>query len=309
MLIRICLLLISFGFAAISIAQADDDPRFHVSITFEQGTSPSITEQVNQALPILWQRILTHEASSSALQEMKPMSLLLSVRPQSHGSDVIFNPPRVWSYLEAQHIPHIRTIPTFHLQLELHNAFGNSMQESEARLLQYAKAQGKTLGIVFADNAPLLAIHIQWLDDVQAQLSVRGQSRLQEFSETRALDMGDPFLYLQNWVKDTLIRARDAYAWQKEVQATPEAAIDHAARTDLQFTLVIEQDASLSEQIALEHALKGDPRVKQLVPTYLNHHSRQYVITLKQPDDSWIPNWFEQHGMRATPNAQGWRIQ
>jgi len=291
----------------LSVAQAQEDPRFNIAINFEDGTTPSLSEQVKQALPILWDRIITQQARPTMPKNIKAMTLLRRVRPQQGGSIIQFSPERVWTRLEKEGIPHIRTLPVFNLRVELINAFGSSMQGSENEVLAYAHEQSATLGIQLKPNAPLLAIRIQWLDDIQVQLSARGQSRLSEFSETRNLDMGDPFIQLKSWVIQTMMRARDAYVWQSEVVADANNAADELAA--LSFHLLIEQAASLPEQIALETALKADPRVQSILPNYLNYRSREYVIQLKQNDDSWIADWFAQRGMVATPNTQGWLIR
>jgi len=287
------------------VAQAQEDSRFNILINFEDGKTPSVKEQVKQALPTLWERIITQQARPNMPDGIHAMTLLRRVRPQQGGSIIQFNPARVWSYLEEKEIPHIRNIPSFNIRIELINAFGSSMQGSESEILAYAHTQSDVLGVQFKANAPLLTIRMQWLDDMQVQLSTRGQSRLGELSETRNLDMGDPFVQLKSWVLQTLIRARDAYVWQPEVIVDTTAATTNTSN----LHLLIEQQANLSEQIALEAALKADPRVKNISPSYLNYRSREYILQLKQSDASWITDWFAQRGMVATPNAQGWLIQ
>ncbi|MBL4760602.1 MAG: hypothetical protein JKY80_07110 [Mariprofundaceae bacterium] len=290
------------------MAQAQEDSRFNISITFEDGKTPSVNELVKQALPILWDRIITQQARSSLPDNIHAITLLRRVRPQQGGSMIQFNPARVWLYLEKEGIPHIHKIPSFNLRIELINAFGSSMQGSESEVLAYAQQQSDILGIQLQPNAPLLAIRIQWLDDIQVQLSTRGQSRLGELSETRNLDMGDPFVQLKSWVLQTLIRARDAYVWQPKIIVDPDSNIQTSMSIPSLY-LLIEQKANLSEQIALEAALRADPRVRSILPSYLNYRSRQYILQLKQNDDSWITDWFAQRGLVAIPNAQGWLIQ
>jgi len=290
----------------LGVAQAQEDPRFNISINFEDGKTPSLREQVKQALPILWDRIITQQARQAMPSNIKAMTLLRRVRPEQGGSIIQFSPERVWARLEQENIPHIRTLPSFNLRIELINAFGSSMQGSENEILAYAHEQSDALGVQLKANAPLLAMRIQWLDDIQVQLSARGQSRLSEFSETRNLDMGEPFVQLKGWIIQTMIRARDAYAWH-ETTTTDATNVDNDSTLSLH--LLIEQEASLPEQIALETALKADPRVQSILPSYLNYRSREYIIQLKQNDDSWIADWFAQRGMVAIPNAQGWLIQ
>ena len=289
----------------LGIAQAQEDPRFNISLNFEADSRPTVNEQVKQALPILWDRIITQQARPNVPKNIQAMGLLRRIRPEQSKSNIQFNPSRVWALLEKQGIPHIRTLPSFNLRIELTNAFGSSMQGSENALLAYAQKQASILGVQLKPNAPLLAIRIQWLDDVHAQLSARGQSQLGEFSETRNLDMGDPFIQLKSWVKQTMLRARDAYVWQP---AVVENAGNITASAAPSLHLLFEQKANLSEQIALETALQSDPRVQSLLPIYLNYHSREYTIQLKLNDDSWIADWFTQRGMIASPNEQGWLI-
>jgi len=300
------LLLCLYLLLNLGVAQAQEDPRFNISINFEDGKPPSLREQVKQALPILWDRIITQQARQAMPRNIKAMTLLRRVRPEQGGSIIQFSPERVWTRLEQENIPHIRTLPSFNLRIELINAFGSSMQGSESEILAYAHEQSDALGVQLKANAPLLAMRIQWLDDIQVQLSARGQSRLSEFSETRNLDMGEPFVQLKGWVIQTMIRARDAYAWH-ETATTDATNVNNDLALSLH--LLIEQEASLPEQIALETALKADPRVQSILPSYLNYRSREYIIQLKQNDESWIADWFAQRGMVATPNAQGWLIQ
>ena len=300
LLLCFCLLLHT------GLAQSQEDPRFSVQLAFENGNTPTLREQVNQALPVLWQRIIPKQALQRIPDTANAMTLLQRVRPEQGGSLITFNPARVRAHLEQKQIAYIRSLPVFNLQVHLINAFGNSMQSSERQLLSYAHEQAEALGVQFTAQAPLLDIRIQWLDDIQVQLSARGQSRLSEFSETRSLDMGDPFKQLQQWIIETVIRARDAYAWQE--QAT-QAQADIPDNKALLVHLLVQKQASLSEQVALETALKRDPRVQSVVPTYLNAHSREYIVRLKQHDESWIEDWFAQRGMLATPDAQGWLIQ
>jgi len=290
----------------ISSAQAIEDSRFKIDLVFESSVAPSLKEQVEQALPTLWNRILTKDARQTIPQNMNAMSLLRGVSPQATGSSIIFNAPRVWAELQQRNIAHIEEVPAFHLQLAFVNKSGSSMQQTSAELLRYAEEQAPALGIQLSSNAPLLAIRTEWLDDSQVQLSVRGQSRLPEFSETHQVDMGDPFTSMQTWIIETLIKARDAYAWHAESNIPTDVSL---ATSTTEIILNIEKPANLSEQITLETALLNDPRIISIRPTYLNHNARQYQLQLQSNDDSWLGDWFTQRGMLATPSTEGWLIQ
>jgi len=290
----------------VSSAQAIEDSRFKVDLVFKGNVAPSLKEQVEQALPILWNRILTQDARQTIPNNINAMSLLRGLNPQATGSSIIFNAPRVWAELQQRNIAHVEDIPAFHLQLAFVNKSGTNMQQTSAELLRYAEEQAPALGIQLSSNAPLLAIRTEWLDDSQVQLSVRGQSRLTEFTETRQINMGDPFTSLQTWMTETLIKARDAYAWHANTNMPTN---DPLATSTTEIILHIEKTANLSEQLTLEAALLHDPRIVSIRPTYLNHSARQYQLQLQSNDDSWLGDWFSQRGMLATPSTEGWLIQ
>jgi len=299
----LCLLML----LGASVAQAQEDPRFHITLNFEKGVAPALPEQVKQALPTLWDRVLTQQARGSIPKNIKAMPLLLRIQPQQDGSIIEFNASRVWARLEQDHISHIRKMPTFNLQLTMLNAFGSRMTSSESDLQAYAQQQSKILGIGLQTTAPLLAIRIQWLDDRQVQVSVQGQSRLEEFSKSLRLEAENPFLQIEKWLVNTLIQARDAYQWK--AKAVIEVNDTNAQESIPSLQLFIQHDATLSEQIALETALQDDSRVQSVTPAYLNHASQVYRIQLKQADDSWLMDWFAKRGMHASMNEQGWLIQ
>ncbi|MDQ6954676.1 MAG: hypothetical protein Q9M20_04460 [Mariprofundaceae bacterium] len=296
-----------FGLLGIGAAQAPEDPRFYISMDFDNGIVPPLPEQVVQALPILWDRIITQQARASMPKNIKPMALLRRIQPQQQGSVIEFNAARVWARLEKDHIPHIRSITAFNLKLEMSNAFGSRMTSSERDLLAFIQQKSSGLGIQTQLSAPLLAIRVQWLGDTQVQVSVRGQSRLEEFSERRVLQAGNPFLQIETWLIQILMRARDAYQWKPEAVLSPSQQAALAGSPSLQ--LLIKQQATLSEQITLETALQADTRVQSVTPTYLNHYSQAYRIQLKQIDDRWLLDWFAKRGMHAARHEQGWLIQ
>jgi len=303
------MIVLCFALPCTASSQENADPRFLVTLNFENSSTPTLQEQVEQALPILWNRLITQSTRTAMPQDINAMRLLLRVHPQASASTIEFNAARVWQVLQQRNIPHIRQQASFHLQLQVNNAFGSSMQQTADELLRISQQEASDWGIQLQPQAALLAISIQWLDDIHVQVSVRGQSRLAEFSQTRTLNPGDPFTQIQAWLHGILLQARDAYAWQDTNQTQAEETSLTQTVDKQQFTLRIEQEAPLAEQIALESSLQADPRIASITAIYLNHFSREYHIKLNQPDASWIIDWFKQRGMTATPNTQGWLVQ
>ncbi|MDX8397469.1 MAG: hypothetical protein R8K49_04020 [Mariprofundaceae bacterium] len=310
MLLKRFFLLILLCISYSSTLQAQqEDQRFHIQLHFETLPTPELQLQVQQALPLLWNKIIPKNARDNMPRNLKAMSLLQRVQPQGHDTNIQFNATRIWTILQQRQIPHIKQQPSFQLHFTLNNAFGQKMQQSELELLTYMQQQSELIGIQLTQTAPRLNIRMQWLNDRDVQLSVRGQSRLSEFSETHNLGLGDdPLPQLQQWLLSTLTKARDSYIWKPELDQ-PVLDLNNNP-TNQTFNITIEQAASLSEQIALESALENDPRVSSLIPAHLNRLSRSYHIVFKDPSNyNWISDWFAKRGMFSTRNAQGWIVQ
>ncbi|MDQ6982294.1 MAG: hypothetical protein Q9M08_04715 [Mariprofundus sp.] len=71
----------------------------------------------------------------------------------------------------------------------------------------------------------------------------------------------------------------------------------------------IQRQASLPEQVLFEDDLGHDPRVVSLSLRQVNKQSRQYQLTLKDPDDQWLFEWIKLRGMMLTESAEGWLVR
>ncbi|GMQ99922.1 MAG: hypothetical protein BMS9Abin18_0751 [Zetaproteobacteria bacterium] len=259
------------------------------------------------ALPQLWDRIVPREMRPQADSITSNYGLVARIIPAGEKTVVEFNGKAVFRTLKDHHIPAIVLAPRFHLVLKMRNSARLEMSQTQILLMQEAKDLAANWGIELADNAPSVVIVWQWLDNQQVMLSLRGNSRLQEFSETRTITDADPLPVLSDWLKTTLLKARDAYAFDA---GSPENINTANAIFDQQITLTIDRTTSLMAQVALEDALNNDPRVHLVLPVSLGATRQRYLLLLEGTDSRWLPEWFERRGYRlvALPEG-GWLAQ
>jgi len=233
--------------------------------------------------------------------------LVVRIVPSGEQTVVEFNSKAVFRTLKDHHIPAIVMAPRFHLVLKMRNSAGLEMNQTQSLLMQEAQDLGASRGIELADNAPSVIVVWQWLDNQQITLSLRGNSRLQEFSETRTITDADPLPVLSAWLKSTLLKARDAYAFDVDSPGNLNTA---NTTLEQQVILTIDRKTSLIAQVALEDALKGDPRVHSVLPVSLEATRQRYLLLLEGTDSSWLPEWFERRGYRlAVLPEGGWLAQ
>jgi hypothetical protein len=291
-----------------------DDARLRITIPHEdmQDARPDtrMTDTklaLRLALPQLWDRIVPREMRSQADSITPNYGLVARIIPTGKQTVVEFNGKAVFRSLKDHHIPAIVMAPRFHLILKMRNSAGLEMSQTQILLMQEAKDLAAKWGIELADNAPSIVIVWQWLDNQQIMLSLRGNSRLQEFSETRTIADADPLPVLSDWLKTTLLKARDAYAFDA---GNPGNISTANVIFDQQITLTIDRTTSLMAQIALEDALNNDPRVHHVLPVSLGAARQRYLLLLEGTDSSWLPEWFKRRGYRlvALPEG-GWLAQ
>ncbi|MDQ6957504.1 MAG: hypothetical protein Q9M24_00145 [Mariprofundaceae bacterium] len=291
-----------------------DDARLHITISHEdmQAARPDtrLTDTrlaLRLALPQLWDRIVPREMRPQADSITSNYGLVARIIPADKQTIVEFNGKTVFRTLKDHHIPAIVMAPRFHLVIKMRNSAGLEMSQTQTLLMQEAKDLSANWGIELADNAPSVVIVWQWLDNQQVMLSLRGNSRLPEFSETRTITDADPLPVLSGWLKTTLLKARDAYAFDANSQGTANTA---NAIFDQQITLTIDRTTSLMAQVALEDALNDDPRVHRVLPVSLGKTRQRYLLLLEGTDSSWLPEWFKRRGYRlvALPEG-GWLAQ
>lgn len=303
-LMGVCLLLVW-----INIAQAEEiqDTRFQVALNFEDaGVAPSIPDQVQQALPQLWQRIVP-QSSVAALQDLKGMSLLKSVHPHGLSSTIIFQEQRVWQALKSRHIAHIRSVPNYDIQLDVFDTQGRHSTLIEAELNAYIDQISQRWGIQRSQSGTLLALHVQWLNDIQFYMSVSQQGFDIQHAQNDSAQGINTMQALQTSIFNALLHARNQALVQETVKQAP--TFEEKPLETLSFDLEIEGQTSLSHQILLESSLKSDLRVVSLTPTHIDGGRQQYQVVVKEAPELWLESWFFQRGMTATLSLEGWLAQ
>jgi len=254
------------------------------------------------ALPQLWDRIIPQDMRSRTNSIAPNYGLVARIVPGKQQTIVEFNGKRVFRMLKKTHIPAIVMEPRFHLVLHARNSAGLAMGQTDTLLMDTAKSFAPTWGIALADNAPGIIVTWQWLDNQQVMLSVRGNSRLREFSETRVITDADPLPQLSVWLKGILLQARDAYASDVDSTENP-----HPASTGIEqkIILTINRKRPLIAQVALEEALGNDSRVHQVLPLILSGARQRYLLVLEGTDNSWLTAWFKRRGYLLTASPEG----
>ena len=289
------------------------DARLAVDLVFDAGTKPDLKEQAELAWPVVLDRVIPAADRSRIPTSIRPYNLLLKAQPVAGGSHIVFHTDRVWQAVQQANIAYIAEEPSFYLRLTLTNASGRNMPQSQQELMQATVQNQGLMGVNIVsaplDNAPFLGVNIHWLSSSSFQLSVKSQSKLQEFSETVSV-ADDPVLAMQQALRDTLLRARDAYAVypqsESEHAGVTALPVDAYARTNM---LRISWNGNLSEQIFLEKKLRDDPRVLRLQPNVISRTEQVYTLELKNADDQWLRSWFASIGLRAERDAQGWQVR
>jgi len=307
------LLLICAAGPRTALAQ-QDDARMNVLLPNDPDTqgSPDVSALLGKAMPILWDRIVPVAERRKADALGNDSRMVARVVPGHDSTLVEFRPDRVFAALRDAQIPAIITPPSFHLLLNVHNNNGQEMQQTTQLLNEEAASFSPPNGIELAPNGIGMVLDWHWLDSVHVELSVRGQSKLGEFTETHTITDADSLPALKAWLDDVLLRARDAYAYQAQLTDSTASNGPGMQMPAKAFTveLRIERNNSLLAQVALEDALSRDPRVHQLLPESLSGNVQQYELQLEGSDTSWLGDWFARRGYRVNRLADGsWAAQ
>lgn len=292
--------------AAPAVSWAQEDARMQVHIAPQEGESLSLQQAMQQALPMLWDRIVVRADRDLLPNKLNPAQFMLKAAPQGNAFIIEFNADRVWPYLDRVHAHYLKQEPALNPDIRVYNLQGLDMAESEQSLLSDLQDHAANWGIRLDAQAPTLVLSWQWLDNNQIALSMRGHPSIPEQQTIFTLQPGDPLPQLAAWQSEALLQGRDAIVSQ-QAEATP-AQEAQAAQT-LEVILHIHRQAGLAAQTTLESMLAHDSHVTAITPVYLSTSVQRYRLTLNAMDDSWIPDWFARLGMTAAPTAEGWAIQ
>jgi len=283
------------------------DARLTVVLGEEGGQqgSPDTGLLLKRALPVLWDRIVPLAQRRSADALGADSRMVARIVPGHQETVVQFHGERVFETLHMAHIAAIVTPPRFHLLISVRNGIGQDMQQTSSLLEEAAASLASEYGIELTDKGAGMVMAWRWLDDLHAELSVRGQSRLGEFVETRKITNADPLPKLQQWLKDVLLKARDAYAYGAADNLGTQALSSDGFR--LEF--VVQRSSRLLEQVALEESLAHDPRVRSISPLSLSKTLQRYSLQLEGNDITWLGEWFARRGYRMDRLADGsWTV-
>ncbi|MDQ6987384.1 MAG: hypothetical protein Q9M25_06240 [Mariprofundaceae bacterium] len=291
-------------FFSVSCGAAEADARFKVSLSdtaLQQG-GPDVRTLLNNALPVLWDRLVPTVQRSMADAIAADSRMVARIVPGNEQTLVEFNGDRVFAALRKAHIAAIVSEPRFHVLLSVRNDIDQEMQQTRMLLEEQLAELRLPYGIVFSDSGAGLVLQWRWLDISHVELSVRGQSRLGEFSEVREITGADPLPALQQWLQQVLLKARDAYASDVDLQDNGMLAqtID-----GFSIELIVARDSRLLEQVALEESLSHDVRVRSVLPIGLSRSERRYRVQIEAGDTRWLGEWFSRRGYALSRQADG----
>ena len=286
----------------------ESDPRLKVTLTNEEAQqgSPDTSLLLKKALPVLWDRIVPKGQRHSAEAIRADSRMVARIVPGREETVVEFHGERIFEMLRQAKIGAIVTPPRFHLMVSVRNNVGQEMVQTGILLEEEAERLAPGHGIELTNSGAGLVLVWRWLDSLHAELTVRGQSRLSEFIETREITDADSLPVLQGWLGEVLLKARDAYAYDASVfsNATTEGGPIQAS-DGFAIELAVQRSSSLLEQVALEESLAHDPRVRQVLQLSLSRDAQRYKVQLEGGDTSWLSEWFARRGFRMERLVDG----
>jgi len=301
-----CLVLALQFLVTPQVAAQEDDARFTVVLADDSSSqgAPDTRLLLKNALPVLWDRIVPVAERQKAGALGSDSRMVARIVPGRDSTQVVFDGERVFAALREANIPAIVTPPRFHLLITVQNVPGQEMQQTRQLLEEEAARLAPLRGIDLSDNGAGLVMAWHWLDAAHAELSVRGQSRLGEFVETRKIIDADSLPAMQQWLDEVLLKARDAYAY--DAQAGSDRLGGNAQLANgFSIQLLVQRGGSLLEQVALEESLSHDPRVRRLLPLTLSRDMQRYSVQFEGGDMSWLGEWFARRGYRMERLGDG----
>ncbi len=293
MVLKSCLFGLLFLFPLIIHAEVVD-ARFQIHLQQEENmASLDVKDAMTLALPILWKRVVptVDLEKASALEGRR--SLVLQFKPVKHGVYLVFNPVQVKAYLRAYGIAMIPVRPNWNLSIFV-LGFPGADKNTALDLMNYSYGIADDLGFELGPRGKKLQLIFAPAIDEYGQalvhVDVQGAFPANILSTTNQVVDGYLSYQLQAWLDSILREVRDAYSLGT-LQFKEESS---------EILITIESEASLASQVMLEQALQHQPKVVSLVPVLLQKARRQYRLTLRDGDDTWIASWFAAYGLTAT---------
>jgi len=288
-------------------ASATEDLRMKVEIA-KQGTAgarPSLVAAMRQAVPTLWDRLIPRQWRAKAGNLTGTLSMVSRIVPARSTILVEFNRQAVFDYLGRSHIAYLAAVPGFHLAIRMQNSVGMPMHQTERLLKQYAQEVAAHWGIGLSETAPELIIGWKWIDASRVQVTIGGDTRLHVYGQIRDIAGEDPLEYMQGWLEELLLQARDGYAF---IPGERQGKVGRQTES-LAIWLFLDRSLSLGEQVVLEDAIRGDSRVMRLIPHTYSDQRLRYRLVVRGLDASWVTAWFRQRDFQVTPVTGGWNLK
>jgi hypothetical protein len=299
------MLLGCLGLAMPAMA-ADVDARFHVQVKQQTEGRLTVKDAMRLGLPVLWKRVVPTQSMDKTYRLKGRTSLVLQYKATSQGVSLVFNPVQVQSYLAGFGITMIPQLPKWKLNIAV-VGFSDNDSNTARELMNYSYTmadefgfaltpRGKSLNLIFA---PV----VDEYGEVLIHANVGGDFSSDLLQETDRPAVGYLSYQLQDWTDEILKEIRDAYALGTLIFEDTSAVV----------MITVEGDDSLAAQVMLEQALRDEPEVEALVPVLLQRLRRQYRLTLKNEDDTWLESWFARYGLTAARQPEGsasqWLVQ
>jgi len=308
-------------------AMAAADTRMQVDVLAEAHNvevnwlHANVREAAALALPQLWSRMVPQYAISKIPKRVKAVLFMQKASPTKDGVRITFHQQRVINYLKKHELPYVAEQPALNVVIQLYNKHGRPMGGTANDLLDYAANEAATKGYRVDGQGASLVLLWRWLNAKQVSLSVRGNSKLSEYTETRRLTAADPLRQLKPWMNEVLLKARDAYIEPTAAEAenldivhdqlnSPDGlAMQPLSKPEVELRLTIQKEASIADQVLFEQDLRRDPRILELSLRRVNRDGQQYYLQLNGSDDQWLKQWFARRGMMLTATIEGWVAQ
>jgi hypothetical protein len=275
------------------------DARFkvHLQQEDENVASLSIKDAMALALPILWQRVVPTADVEKAKTLTGRKSLMLQFNSVAHGVDLVFNPVQIQSLLRRKGITMIPERPHWKLSI-LVLGFSGADEATSLDLMNYSYGMADELGFELSSQGKKLQLIFTPSLDAYGEpfvhVDMQGSFSADILSQTEQPAQGYVSYQLQAWTDEILHEIRDAYSL---------GTLDFNELSS-EMLLTIDSEFSLATQVMLEQALSRESAVVTVVPVLLQKAHRQYSVTLRDQDDSWVESWFAGYGLTAVKQME-----
>ncbi|MDQ7004466.1 MAG: hypothetical protein Q9N67_05950 [Ghiorsea sp.] len=278
----------------VQLAIAEGDTRFQVYVPdTQQEGGLTIQKAMRLALPTLWQRVVPTQSLEKASRLRGRTSLVLQMKRNGKGVNLVFNPVQVQTYLRQYHITMMVERAHWNLNVVL-DGFTGASSALAADLMDYSDAISDALGIQLDSQGRKLELRFTQVIGTDGTVQIEADIS-PPFSipcltcQSRQPVQGDLSGQLQIWLNRILRDLRDV----------SNARLADGGNDGSSLYITIISDASLAAQISLEQLLQQQSEVVSVIPTMIQQESRQYRVVLREADDSWVSSWFASYGMTA----------